>query len=270
MLQICPKIPNQKFEEPPFEEAILTFLKDRGHSGEIKVHQAQILSVNESEEDNNQVNDRYKASEGYHAVPPLYTGNFMPPRHNLSFVELDDSVFKSAMSDTVTSMHETKTSASKTSKEREPSSWVRPDGLQVVKSPNMKFCIASRPKNTNRIKSQGEEPIQVRCSRCGVPYTNNYVRSQEYEAAYTNNYARSQEYEVAFNNMDGGLQGYEVAYTNFNNIFEQSNINFYGQSHHPLPTTPFTFSQFNLSQSLQQTYSIWDSSSWDPVNLADP
>nr|GEY82225.1 uncharacterized mitochondrial protein AtMg00810-like [Tanacetum cinerariifolium] len=74
-------------------------------------------SVNESEEDNNQVNDRYKAGEGYHTVPPPYTGNFMPLRPDLSFVGLDDSVFNSAMSETVTSVHETKTSASKTSKE---------------------------------------------------------------------------------------------------------------------------------------------------------
>nr|GEX38178.1 putative ribonuclease H-like domain-containing protein [Tanacetum cinerariifolium] len=37
-------------------------------------------SVNESEEDNNQVNDRYKAGEGYHAISPPYTKNFMPPR----------------------------------------------------------------------------------------------------------------------------------------------------------------------------------------------
>nr|GEU72596.1 ribonuclease H-like domain-containing protein [Tanacetum cinerariifolium] len=42
-------------------------------------------SVNESEEDNNQANDRYKAGEGYHAAPPPYTGNFMPPRPDLSF-----------------------------------------------------------------------------------------------------------------------------------------------------------------------------------------
>nr|GEY26107.1 hypothetical protein [Tanacetum cinerariifolium] len=42
-------------------------------------------SVNESEDDNNQVNDRYKASEGYNAVPPPYTGNFMPPRPDLYF-----------------------------------------------------------------------------------------------------------------------------------------------------------------------------------------
>ncbi|GJY46586.1 hypothetical protein Tco_0435649 [Tanacetum coccineum] len=37
MLQICPKLPDQQFKELPFEEEILTFLKDLGHSGEIKV-----------------------------------------------------------------------------------------------------------------------------------------------------------------------------------------------------------------------------------------
>nr|GEV62236.1 hypothetical protein [Tanacetum cinerariifolium] len=74
-------------------------------------------NVNESEEDNNQANDRYKASKGYHTVPPSYTRNFMPPRPDLSFARLDDSIFKSAMSETVTSVHETETSVSKSSKE---------------------------------------------------------------------------------------------------------------------------------------------------------
>ncbi|GJZ26259.1 hypothetical protein Tco_0570512 [Tanacetum coccineum] len=37
MLQICPKLSDQQFEELPFEEEILTFLRDLGHSGEIKV-----------------------------------------------------------------------------------------------------------------------------------------------------------------------------------------------------------------------------------------
>ncbi|GKE11735.1 hypothetical protein Tco_1415286 [Tanacetum coccineum] len=36
MLQICPVIRNQKFEEPPFEHKILTFLVSLGHSGEIR------------------------------------------------------------------------------------------------------------------------------------------------------------------------------------------------------------------------------------------
>ncbi|GJT36355.1 hypothetical protein Tco_0926774 [Tanacetum coccineum] len=34
---ICPKLPGQKFEDPPFEEEILSFIRDLGHTGEIKV-----------------------------------------------------------------------------------------------------------------------------------------------------------------------------------------------------------------------------------------
>ncbi|GJY35845.1 hypothetical protein Tco_0421223 [Tanacetum coccineum] len=36
MLKICPKLPGQKFEEPPLEEEILSFIRDLGHTGEIK------------------------------------------------------------------------------------------------------------------------------------------------------------------------------------------------------------------------------------------
>ncbi|GKE45513.1 hypothetical protein Tco_1472797 [Tanacetum coccineum] len=45
MLQICPKLPNQQFEELPFEEQILTFLRDLGHSREIKVQCQQSAST---------------------------------------------------------------------------------------------------------------------------------------------------------------------------------------------------------------------------------
>ncbi|GJW20309.1 hypothetical protein Tco_0030931 [Tanacetum coccineum] len=37
MLQICPKHPGQKFEDPPFEEEILSFIRDLGHTSKIKV-----------------------------------------------------------------------------------------------------------------------------------------------------------------------------------------------------------------------------------------
>ncbi|GKB30107.1 ribonuclease H-like domain-containing protein [Tanacetum coccineum] len=88
------------------------------HMNKSKVFEsASDSSVNESEEDNNQLNDRYKLGEGYHAVPPPYIRNFMPPRPDLSFAGLDDSVFKSAVNETVTSVYKSETSASKTSKE---------------------------------------------------------------------------------------------------------------------------------------------------------
>nr|GEZ20343.1 hypothetical protein [Tanacetum cinerariifolium] len=37
MLQICPKLPGRKFKDPPIEEEILSFIRDLGHTREIKV-----------------------------------------------------------------------------------------------------------------------------------------------------------------------------------------------------------------------------------------
>ncbi|GJS49766.1 putative ribonuclease H-like domain-containing protein [Tanacetum coccineum] len=47
-----------------------------------------------SDVDDNPVNDRFKTGEGFHAVPPPYTRNYMPSRPDLSFAGLDDSVYK--------------------------------------------------------------------------------------------------------------------------------------------------------------------------------
>ncbi|GJR80914.1 hypothetical protein Tco_0151699 [Tanacetum coccineum] len=58
-----------------------------------------------------QVNDRYKTCEGYHAVPPPYIGNFMPPKFDLVLVDEDEYVF----SESVTSIPDVATSETKTS-----------------------------------------------------------------------------------------------------------------------------------------------------------
>nr|GFD21140.1 hypothetical protein [Tanacetum cinerariifolium] len=74
-------------------------------------------SVSEIDEDNNQAKDMYKVGIGYHAIPPPNTGNYMPPRADLSFTELDDSVFKFKISETRTSVNENKSIACKSSEE---------------------------------------------------------------------------------------------------------------------------------------------------------
>ncbi|GKG25979.1 hypothetical protein Tco_0399125, partial [Tanacetum coccineum] len=74
-------------------------------------------SVNEIEEENNQVNNRFKKVEGYHAVPPPYTGNYMPSRPDLSFARLDDFVYKANVSETITSVPRNESTASKSSKD---------------------------------------------------------------------------------------------------------------------------------------------------------
>ncbi|GKA71501.1 hypothetical protein Tco_0777640, partial [Tanacetum coccineum] len=76
-----------------------------------------MFNSRESDVDDNPVNDRFKTSEGFHAVPPCYFENYMPPRPDLSFTGLDESVFKSAVRKTTTSVPETETSISKTSKD---------------------------------------------------------------------------------------------------------------------------------------------------------
>ncbi|GKB54371.1 retrovirus-related pol polyprotein from transposon TNT 1-94 [Tanacetum coccineum] len=46
-----------------------------------------------------QVNDKYKTGKEYHAVPPPYTGNFMPPKHDLVFADKDEYVLSESISD---------------------------------------------------------------------------------------------------------------------------------------------------------------------------
>ncbi|GJU71455.1 putative ribonuclease H-like domain-containing protein [Tanacetum coccineum] len=58
-----------------------------------------------------QENDRYKTSEGYHVVPPPYTGNFMPPKYDLVLADEGEYVF----SESVTSIPDVATSDAKTS-----------------------------------------------------------------------------------------------------------------------------------------------------------
>ncbi|GKA11523.1 ribonuclease H-like domain-containing protein [Tanacetum coccineum] len=69
-----------------------------------------VFNSRESDVNDSPVNDRFKIGEGFHAVPPPYTGNYMPSRPDLSFAGLDDSVYK-------TKVRETETCISKTSKD---------------------------------------------------------------------------------------------------------------------------------------------------------
>ncbi|GJX72589.1 hypothetical protein Tco_0309760 [Tanacetum coccineum] len=88
------------------------------HMNKSKVFEsASDSSVNESEEDNNQLNDRFKKVEGYHAVPPPNTGNYMSSRPDLSFAGLDDFVYKTNVSETIFSMPRIESTASKSSKD---------------------------------------------------------------------------------------------------------------------------------------------------------
>ncbi|GJU97551.1 ribonuclease H-like domain-containing protein [Tanacetum coccineum] len=93
-------------------------VKDKTRLGfDSYVNESEVLDNVVDSHECDQVNDRFKKSEGYHAVPPPYTGNFKPARADLSFAGLDDSVYKSKVSETIISVPNVETTASKTSKD---------------------------------------------------------------------------------------------------------------------------------------------------------
>nr|GEW75521.1 xylulose kinase-1 [Tanacetum cinerariifolium] len=57
-----------------------------------------------SDEENSLANDRFKKGEGFHAVPPPLIGNYMPPKHDLSFAGVDKSICMFKISETITSL----------------------------------------------------------------------------------------------------------------------------------------------------------------------
>ncbi|GJU85271.1 hypothetical protein Tco_1292817 [Tanacetum coccineum] len=83
------------------------FLNKTGRK--ISANDSETIGFNKSKE-----NDRYKTSEGYHAVFPPYTGNFMPPKSDLVLADEDEYVF----SELVTSIHDVATSEDKTSESK--------------------------------------------------------------------------------------------------------------------------------------------------------
>ncbi|GJS68720.1 ribonuclease H-like domain-containing protein, partial [Tanacetum coccineum] len=66
-----------------------------------------VFNSRESYVDDSSVNDRFKTGEGFHAVPPPYIRNYMPSRPDLSFARLYDSVYKTKVSETGTSISKT-------------------------------------------------------------------------------------------------------------------------------------------------------------------
>ncbi|GKA89581.1 ribonuclease H-like domain-containing protein [Tanacetum coccineum] len=91
------------------------------------------------------INDKYKTSKGYQAVPPPYTRDFMPPKPDLVLVDEEEHVF----SESVTSVSTVATSEVKTS-ESNPKS---------VNEPLIEDWISgSKDENETKSKSKQRKP----------------------------------------------------------------------------------------------------------------
>ncbi|GJS55905.1 putative ribonuclease H-like domain-containing protein [Tanacetum coccineum] len=93
------KLKLEKFEE---SSKNLTKLINSQISAKYKTGLGYDSQMNESELNNIHMNE----SEVVH-IPPPFTGNYMPPRPDLSFAGLDESIFQSAVRKTTTSMLDT-------------------------------------------------------------------------------------------------------------------------------------------------------------------
>nr|GEX03468.1 hypothetical protein [Tanacetum cinerariifolium] len=66
-----------------------------------------------SDEEDSPVNDRFMKSNRNHAIPHHYTGNYMPPRADLSFAGLDDSVYKCKVTESISNESKVETNVTK-------------------------------------------------------------------------------------------------------------------------------------------------------------
>nr|GEV63850.1 copia protein [Tanacetum cinerariifolium] len=71
MLHICPNIPNQQFDDLPFEEEILAFLRNFGHSGEIKKIIDKSYSLQGAEPPKTKESVRKTQSSSDTTMPPI-------------------------------------------------------------------------------------------------------------------------------------------------------------------------------------------------------
>ncbi|GJR98193.1 hypothetical protein Tco_0270367 [Tanacetum coccineum] len=69
-----------------------------------------VFYVRSSDKENTPANDRFSKVDGFHAVPPPITGNFLTPRADISFAGLDEYVIRKKIIKSKTTDLNTKTS----------------------------------------------------------------------------------------------------------------------------------------------------------------
>nr|GEW65948.1 retrovirus-related Pol polyprotein from transposon TNT 1-94 [Tanacetum cinerariifolium] len=136
-----------------------------------------------------QVNDKYKTGKEYHAVPPPYTRNFMPPKPDLILADVDEYV----ISESVTSVPTIATNEDKSSKS-EPKYFSKPlikDWVSDSEDENeteTKKNIIGKPNTLGKTVKVLEGNLQFELrekgvidNRCSRHMTENMSYLSEYE-----------------------------------------------------------------------------------------
>nr|GEV11882.1 reverse transcriptase domain-containing protein [Tanacetum cinerariifolium] len=147
-----------------------------------QAHQVLKVLIMRSESDDSvptsPVHDRYKSGEGYHAVPPPYTGTFMPSKPNLVFNDAPPA------SETVPNMVHVKSSTNKTSKEI--SKPLRPDAL-IIKEWTSDYSViqnSEHVKNPRKYVKTVEHPQQAKNLRTNNQKSRGHQHSWNRKACF--------------------------------------------------------------------------------------
>ncbi|GJW79532.1 hypothetical protein Tco_0143507 [Tanacetum coccineum] len=100
-----------------------------------------VFEVRSSDEEITRANDRFSKEDGYHAVPPPITGNFLTPRADISFTGLDEFAIRKKIIESKTTELKTATSESKTSK-----TVGKTNEVNVEKPKSVNKSVVSTPK----------------------------------------------------------------------------------------------------------------------------
>nr|GEW49011.1 hypothetical protein [Tanacetum cinerariifolium] len=142
-------------KRPTKEEDEQALVVHDGLGYDSQINEKEVLDIKEeevtetvfdnrsSDEENSVANDRFKKGKGYHVVPPPLIGNYMPPKPDLLFVGLDDSIYKFKISETVTSLAKDEKDAPETST----------------------ACVEKPKEDRSRNWSQGKKTNLEQCSK---------------------------------------------------------------------------------------------------------
>ncbi|GJZ41068.1 hypothetical protein Tco_0587954 [Tanacetum coccineum] len=115
-----------------------------------------VFDSRSSDGDDNQTNDKFKKGDGYHAVPPPLTGNYMPPLADLSFAGLDDSVYRPTTNKTSASTSKGEASVS------DDEDIFQTVDLQTTVKPSFKKIKFNKARNESvKTDKQADKPKMV-------------------------------------------------------------------------------------------------------------
>nr|GEU63927.1 retrovirus-related Pol polyprotein from transposon TNT 1-94 [Tanacetum cinerariifolium] len=142
MLQIYPRIPNQQFDELPFKEEILAFLRQLGHSGEIKMKpDVNIKKLYQPWRSFAVVTNKCLSGKSTESYKEYYAiaSEAEPPKTKAS-VKKKQSSFDTTMPPPTTTGKRLKTSAKvgKPAKEKQPAKPSKAKGLTVLSEKSSK------------------------------------------------------------------------------------------------------------------------------------